>query len=280
MNKILRDILEVAWFLIVYILIQLVMTYVVVFADLVAKGSVGMMAILQQIAMGRYSVDGDIMLLVTVLSSVLTILLFGWRRWSPFSRRYVRSKPWLSLLWVALLALGTILPSEWLLEQLQMQMPESTAAIFEDIMGKPLGYVFIGVLAPVAEEMVFRGAILRKLLSMFSRKSHWVAIIISALIFGAAHMNVPQFIHGALIGLILGWLYYRTGSIVPGIVFHWMNNTVAYVMFNLMPQMNDGKLIDLFHGDRTMMLAGLFFSVCIFLPSLFQLAQRLRRVGN
>ena len=38
-------------------------------------------------------------------------------------------------------------------------------------------------------------------------------------------------------------------------------------MFNLLPEMNDGKLIDLFHGDDRMMYGGLFFSLCIFVPS-------------
>lgn len=277
MNKTLRDMLDVAWFLIVFVLIQWVVASAVVFAGLVGEGGAGVMSILQQMTDGHYNIDGNSLLLVSVISSVLTILLFGWRRWSPFSHSYVRSKPWLSMLWVALLALGTILPSEWILEQMELRMPESTGALFEDIMGKPVGYLFIGILAPVAEEMVFRGAILRKLLTMFSQKNHWIPIVISAVLFGALHMNWPQFVHAALIGLLLGWLYYRTGSIVPGIVFHWVNNTMAYVMFNLMPQMNDGKLIDFFHGDRTMMSAGLFFSLCIFLPSLFQLIQRLKR---
>ena len=39
--------------------------------------------------------------------------------------------------------------------------------------------------------------------------------------------------------------------------------------------MNDGKLIDLFHGDDRMMYGGLFFSLCIFVPSLLQLMRRM-----
>ena len=48
-------------------------------------------------------------------------------------------------------------------------------------------------------------------------------------------------------------------------------------MFNLMPQMNDGKLIDLFHGNERLMWMGLLCSVLIFLPALFQLNLRLKR---
>ena len=114
------------------------------------------------------------------------------------------------------------------------------------------------------------------LLTMFPRRQHWIVIAVSALIFGLAHTNMPQFIHATIVGLLLGWLYYRTDSILPGIVFHWMNNTVAFVMFHLMPQMNDGKLIDIFHGNNTEMLLALVFSLFIMIPAIVQLALRMK----
>ena len=175
------------------------------------------------------------------------------------------------------LQLGSILPSEWVIEQIQYTMPKAMEQLFEDIMREPLGYVAIGIVSAVAEEVVFRGAVLRRLLDMSDERWHWAAIIASALIFGGVHGNVPQFIHAALMGLILGWMYYRTRSIIPGIVFHCVNNTVAYVMFNLLPQMNDGKLIDLFHGNERLMWMGLLCSMLIFLPALLQLNLRLKR---
>ena len=133
-------------------------------------------------------------------------------------------------------------------------------------------------MAPIAEEVVFRGAVLRTLLDIFGSRTHWAAIVFSALVFGAIHLNLAQGTHAFLVGLLLGWMYYRTGSILPGVLFHWVNNTVAYLMFNFMPQMNDGKLIDLFHGSERMMYGGLFFSLCILIPSLFQLGMRMKKV--
>lgn len=64
--------------------------------------------------------------------------------------------------------------------------------------------------------MCFRGAILRKLLTMFPKRQHWIAIAVSAVLFALAHFNVVQSLHAFLIGLLLGWLYYRTDSILPG----------------------------------------------------------------
>ena len=72
-------------------------------------------------------------------------------------------------------------------------------------------------------------------------------------------------------------MYWRTGSIVPGIVFHWVNNTIAYVVSRLMPGLTDADLIDLCGGDLRRELLYVAFSLCIFLPALFQLHHRMKR---
>ena len=135
------------------------------------------------------------------------------------------------------------------------------------------GYFVIGLMAPLAEDLVFRGAILRSLLNWNSRP--WVAILISAVLFSAAHMNPAQMPHTLLIGLLLGWMYYRTDSIVPGVVFHWVNNTVAYVVYNLYPN-PDMTTTDLF-GDGRPVLMAVGFSLCILIPSLLQLKLRMQK---
>ena len=164
-----------------------------------------------------------------------------------------------------------------MIETLHIDMPADMKKVLETVMSHPAGYVVLGILVPVAEEMVFRGAILRSLLNAFDRQWHWLPIILSALVFGVAHGNSAQFIHATLMGLLIGWMYYRTNSIVPGIVFHWVNNTVAYVAFQLFPQTADGNLIDLFgHNERTVLMA-VGCSLLIFLPSLFQVAMRIDR---
>ena len=134
----------------------------------------------------------------------------------------------------------------------------------------------VGILAPLTEEVVFRGAILRTLLGMMSKRNHWVAIMISAAIFGAVHGNAAQFVNALFMGLLLGWMYYCTRSLVPGILLHWVNNTMAYILTNLLPQ-TDGKLIDLFHGDEKTVYYAVGFSLCILIPSFLQLVARFRK---
>ncbi len=276
MNKRTSGIIDCVIFLVVFFLIQLVTTFLTASVSMFLKGF-DVSLILQKLQSRDLGMGSKELIMVSVLSSIATIVLFMWRKWSPFSRVYIKSKPWVTLIWVVLLSIGTILPSEWIQEQMDLQMPRSMEQMFSAILKEPWGYAAIGILAPIAEEMVFRGAVLRKLLDMFSPRQHWMPIVISALVFGAFHGNVAQLPHAVFIGLILGWMYYRTGSIVPGVVLHWVNNTVAYLLFHLMPQLNDGKLIDLFHGSERMMVMGLLCSLCILLPSLLQLSQRLKR---
>jgi membrane protease YdiL (CAAX protease family) len=72
-------------------------------------------------------------------------------------------------------------------------------------------------------------------------------------------------------------MYWRTNSIVPGIVLHWINNTVAFVLYNLIPGAEDARLVDIFGGDQRSVYLALAFSLCIFLPSLYQLTIRLKK---
>lgn len=214
--------------------------------------------------------------LTSVFSSVITLVVFLKTKWTPISRNYLLSKPWLTLLWVALFALGAMIPLEFVYEHIGLEMDETTGRIFEGLLKEPWGYVAVGILAPLTEEVVFRGAILRTLLGMMSKRNHWVAIMISAAIFGAVHGNAAQFVNALFMGLLLGWMYYRTRSLVPGILLHWVNNTMAYILTNLLPQ-TDGKLIDLFHDDEKTVYYAVGFSLCILIPSFLQLVSRMKK---
>ena len=133
----------------------------------------------------------------------------------------------------------------------------------------------VGLLVPIAEEVVFRGAVLRTLLERW-RVNHWWPIAVSALLFALVHGNPAQMPHAFLAGLLLGWMFYRTGSSVPGVVFHWVNNSVAYVLCNLLPA-PDAPLVTLFGGSERHVHLAVIFSMCILLPSIYQLSLRLKR---
>ncbi|MDR5736635.1 MULTISPECIES: CPBP family intramembrane glutamic endopeptidase [unclassified Caballeronia] len=83
------------------------------------------------------------------------------------------------------------------------------------------------IIAPVVEEMLFRGVMLRSFLQQYPRG---VAIVHSAGVFGMAHMNVYQFMLAFLLGLLLGKLYERTRSLLPCILLHACLNTSVTIM--------------------------------------------------
>lgn len=209
-----------------------------------------------------------------VLFSLSAIALFTLAKWSPVSRSYVLSRPWVVLGWSAVAAIGALFPSLFVQELL----PEWPAAIQQyveeieeqaaELMRTPGGYAVVCLLAPVAEELVFRGAALRTLLE-WKPERRWLMIVLSALLFALAHVNPAQFIHPFAIGLLLGWMYERTRSVLPGIVYHWANNTAAYLMYHAYPS-TDITLTDIFGSEgRVLMAVG--FSLLIIVPAIFQL---------
>jgi membrane protease YdiL (CAAX protease family) len=225
------------------------------------------------LVMGKDTVMNATGMIITMaVFSILTMAVFLLAKWSVVSRHWVRTRPWFVLFWCVLAALGAIIPSVWLQEHMP-ELPNIVEGEFDMIMKDRWGYVIVGLLAPLAEEMVFRGAVLRSLLQW--KSNPWIGIVVSALLFAMIHMNPAQMPHAFLIGLLLGWMYWRTDSIVPGVVYHWVNNTVAYVMYNLYPN-PDLTLVELFGSEQKVLMA-LGFSLLIFLPSLFQLNQRLAK---
>ena len=109
----------------------------------------------------------------------------------------------------------------------QVGVPNTMEETFIAMSNNPFGFLTIALLAPVLEELLFRGAIEGRLLQRWSNP--WVGIAVSSLIFGIIHLNPAQIPFAFLMGLMFGWLYYRTGSLLPGIVGHVLNNSIAAV---------------------------------------------------
>ena len=222
---------------------------------------------------GSGPVDATRLIIISALADVITLVLFLLLRWAEVSRHWVRTRPWTVLFWCCLAAFGAIIPSTYI-QELLPELPSNADDEFDMLMGSRLGYFVIALGAPLVEELVFRGAVLRALLRW--KSNPWVGIIISSVLFAASHMNPVQMPHAFLVGLLLGWMYYRTDSIVPGVVYHWVNNTVAYVLYQFYPNA-DIELIDLFKGNQGSVLMAVVFSLCIFVPALYQLNQRMSK---
>ncbi|KAF7962519.1 membrane-associated amino terminal protease [Cupriavidus sp. UYMU48A] len=111
--------------------------------------------------------------------------------------------------------------------ELVFPMSSSAAKFWEELSQGNLGmWVLVCLIAPMVEEMFFRGVLLRGLLNRYARAD---ATVYSAFLFGLIHLNVYQFVIAFLLGLLLAALYCRTRSLWPGILLHAGINTGVMV---------------------------------------------------
>lgn len=110
-----------------------------------------------------------------------------------------------------------------------VNLPNTKEDFFEEMMSRPLGIFATVIMAPIMEELLFRGAIQGHLMRVWN-KPVW-AILVSSLLFGVVHGNPAQIPFAFTIGLGLGWTYYLTGSLLPCFFMHFVNNGSAVLIF-------------------------------------------------
>ena len=125
------------------------------------------------------------------------------------------------------------------LNVLMPEAPEWFEKAMEQIMDAPVGITLISVsvFAPLFEEWLCRGMVLRGLL----QKTHPAsAILVSAAFFAVLHMNPWQALPAFLLGILFGYVYYKTGSLKLTMLMHCVNNTMA-VVFSKIPSLEEAE---------------------------------------
>ncbi len=172
------------------------------------------------------------MLLSYVFPMILTIWAtrktFGREGFPSFSFQHKNLFPFIVIGAFAFLVVGEstvlLLPEpSGIFKTIFDELNEAMKAIFND---KISGYLMIAVAAPILEEWLFRGIILKALLKKYSP---WKAILISAVVFGVFHLNPWQFLYATVLGIYLGYIYWKTGSLFYPILIHWLLNSTAFI---------------------------------------------------
>lgn len=180
----------------------------------------------------------------TMLLSFAFMALYLWKagyirsdrkNWSPVSAKY--------LALTAIIGGASILLVDFVYS-LMPWLPDIMEHTFDMLQSDWLGILCIAVLGPIIEELLFRGAITRVLLQKYTPTR---AIILSAFMFGVFHINPAQVVAGVLIGLLLAWVYYKTASLVPCILIHIINNSLAVYLGRSYP--NVDTMRELFSGN-------------------------------
>ena len=137
--------------------------YTVVFAAIeILVGSLVLLA--YQLLKGNGAeLDATGVIISSGLGGGVTIAVFLAAKWAIVSRHWIRTRPWTVLFWCVIATLGSLIPSSWL-QELMPELPNTAEKAFDLVLKDRWGYFIVGLLAPLSEELVFRGAILRELL--------------------------------------------------------------------------------------------------------------------
>jgi membrane protease YdiL (CAAX protease family) len=129
------------------------------------------------------------------------------------------------------------LPNYWNMQltnksSLLSEFYDQLMELMKQMTGGPFwsSFLVVAIFAPIFEEWMCRGMVLRGLLTKM--KPVW-AIVVSALFFAVIHANPWQALNAFLIGLVMGYVYYKTGSLLLTMIIHFVNNGSAVIMSNI-----------------------------------------------
>lgn len=104
-----------------------------------------------------------------------------------------------------------------------------TPVLIELLQDGVYGFLSLVLLAPLIEEVIFRGVILEGLLSRYNDGK---AVVLSSLVFSICHVNPFQLFPAFVYGMLLGYLFIKTRSLIPCIIAHaWINGIGWAVQF-------------------------------------------------
>ncbi len=144
--------------------------------------------------------------------------------------------------WLPLLLQGLVLMTavSVVLEPLLMLFPEKWFEALEKLIGTGVwAIVTTVVMAPILEEALFRGVIQDAAVKRYGAVG---GIFISAAVFGVIHLVPMQVINAFAVGIVLGYVFYMTRSLLPVIIMHAFNNGLSYVLTHVVTTPDGGKV--------------------------------------
>ncbi len=188
--------------------------------------------------MGSVSVGfGSFLGYVIQFSLVIIFGLFQRKIRSPQGTRLLKfglaKLDFVIILWGTIMVLATGV----VIEPLLNLFPETYLDRLGNIMAAGGWMMFTSiVIAPIMEEILFRGILQDALMRKYGV---FVGILIASAVFGIVHIIPQQVVNAFMIGIVLGYIYYRTGALLPVILIHCINNAISYFTWML----NGGTLL-------------------------------------
>ncbi len=130
------------------------------------------------------------------------------------------------------------------------------------------------VVAPIFEELIFRGRLFH---TLNRSASALTSAALTALVFGAIHGDIAVMIEGFVAGMIFSYAYIHKGSIITPIILHMCNNAIAYALIILSYQ--DKSMLELLSESVDMSLIYIV-SLIITIIGCFVVVRGVRKYGN
>jgi uncharacterized protein len=134
--------------------------------------------------------------------------------------------------------LNTLIPLPSFLLEIERQQTEMIEGFLKSDFNIALALFHVAMVPAICEEILYRGFALNLLRRT---KAAWTAILITGIIFGFYHLRLSQVIPLAMIGIFLGWITVKSGSLIPAMVAHFVNNAFSVLLVKFMP---DSPLAD------------------------------------
>lgn len=103
-----------------------------------------------------------------------------------------------------------------------------------------IALILVGILPALGEEFIFRGIVQQKLTESISNPH--LAILIASLLFGLTHMQLERLLPLTFLGLLLGYSFYYTKSLIVPIVLHFLNNSLQVVSLYILAENDISKI--------------------------------------
>lgn len=206
--------------LLVYLFLMLTFTS----AQLLSAGTLDLLQLTRQLL--------DASVAVSLASGLLTLLFllifFAARKKHPLAEIKLRPVPAgtaaagaaiAPLLYAGVSLVLSLLPTPWLEDYAQASAALSDLSI--------LSFVAVALVAPTVEEVVFRGLIQSRLARAIPG---WPAVLIASVLFALCHGQPVWMGYAFCLGLVLGTMAWRAGSILPGILAHFVFNAIGQLL--------------------------------------------------
>lgn len=201
------------------------------------------------------SADMDLLFWANTISQIIFLGIGTWifsklsvlpeHRWE-FFRFKIPSGTW-EIAGITAFVILVMQPIVWMLSWLNMQlpMPDPLSEFEQSQMDMIRNFltgdhilaitlVHVALVPAICEEVLYRGYVLRLLERSWGI---WVAIAVCGLIFGLYHIRLTQLIPLAVIGMFLAWVTIKSGSLIPAVVGHFVNNAGSVIAASIQPEL-------------------------------------------